>query len=147
MELDDIFREWAEDAHINPIEPGLASLYIASLHAKWLERLANERRTAKRYRLALVQLKNMLRSYYRGELDKDQLANLQREPYRKKLLKGDVEQEIDADQDVIKTNMKIIDQEEKVEALSEIMKQLSSRQFQISNHIKWHQLVGGGGHI
>ena len=143
MELDEIIREWAEDAKIDPLQPGLASIRTASIHAKWLGYLSEERRKLKRMRLALTQHKNVLRSYYKGEMDKDQLANLKREPFRKKLLKADVDQEVDADPDVINTQVKIIDQDEKVEALQEIMKQLTARQFQISKFIKWRALAGG----
>lgn len=143
MELDQIFQEWSVDAVIDPLEPGLASIRVGVLHSKWLTRLAEERMSLKRLRAAEVELRSLLKSYYRCELTKEDLDKLKREPYRKKLLKGDVEDEVNADKLVIQARLKIGEQEEKVSALEEILKNLSRREFQVSNHIKWRALVGG----
>lgn len=143
MELEQIFEEWAVDAVIDPLEPGLASIRVGILHSKWIKRLAEERIKLKNMREALVQLKKLLKAYYRGELVPEDLTKLRREPFRKRLLKGDVQEEVDQDDDVIRARLKIGEQEEKVAALDEILKNLSRREFQINNHIKWRALVGG----
>lgn len=67
-----------------------------------------------------------------------------KKPFNRKVLKSDVDMYISADSDFIDLNNKIENQKFKVKYLEEIIKQLNSRSFLISNIIK-HEIFKAGG--
>jgi hypothetical protein len=62
-----------------------------------------------------------------------------------RLLKNDVPVYMDADPDVIKINLQIGVQEEKVDVLESIIKIISNRGFSIKSYIDWKKFENGLG--
>jgi len=65
------------------------------------------------------------------------------EPFQYKLLKADVQEYIDADDNVIESKKLLALQEEKVNYLESIVKGLSTRGYLIKNAIDWKRFTEG----
>jgi hypothetical protein len=60
-----------------------------------------------------------------------------------KVLKSDVPQYIDTDEDIIKLNLKMYAQSEKVDYLEAIIKQIVNRGYQVKSIIDWEKFKVG----
>ena len=58
-------------------------------------------------------------------------------------MKAESEQYIQADKDIIQTNIKSVNQKEKMSILEEIIKNLNQRNFQIKNAIDYMKWTNG----
>ena len=76
-------------------------------------------------------------------MDETELESYDWEPFQYKLLKADVQEYIDADDDIIEGKKKISLQEEKVEYLESVVKSLSTRGYLIKNAIDWKRFTEG----
>jgi len=65
------------------------------------------------------------------------------EPFQYKLLKADVQEYIDADDNVIESKKLLALQEEKVSYLESIVKSLTTRGYLIKNAIDWKRFTEG----
>ena len=65
------------------------------------------------------------------------------EPFQYKLLKADVQEYIDADENVIESKKLLALQEEKVDYLEAIVRGLSNRGYLIKNAIDWKRFTEG----
>jgi hypothetical protein len=64
-------------------------------------------------------------------------------PPKGMIIKADIPMYMDADDDIIKMNLKIGYQQEKVEFLESIIKSLVNRGFQIKAAIEWQRFTMG----
>ena len=83
------------------------------------------------------------REYYSGRMTEEEMEALDWEPFQLKLLKVDIQEYIDADEDIIELKKKSALQEEKVEYLEAIVKGLSNRGYLIKNAIDWKRFTEG----
>ena len=83
------------------------------------------------------------REYFSGRMDEAELEAYDWEPFQYKLLKADIQEYIDADEDIIEDKKKISLQEEKVEYLESVVKSLSNRGYLIKNAIDWKRFTEG----
>mgnify|MGYP003642521522 FL=1 len=81
--------------------------------------------------------------YYRGELDISELKQYGWQPQPLKILRQDIPSYMDADDDIIEASLKIGAQEQKVEYLESIIKQINNRGFQIKSIIDWERFRTG----
>jgi hypothetical protein len=65
------------------------------------------------------------------------------EPFRLNVLKSDIPMYIEADQDIIKTNLRIAMQQEKVDSLESIIRSINNRGFLIKNAIEYEKFKVG----
>lgn len=143
MKLDDIHTLWADDCNIDRTELGEESLRIPKLHSKYLRMYSEERmllRKLEEERKELVKLKH---DYYRGILPEEDLKANGWTPFQLSVLKSDVPLYLDADQDVIKLNLKISVQQEKVDTLEAIVRSISNRGYLIKNAIEYEKFKVG----
>lgn len=144
MKLEDIYEMWEIDAKYDDLNLDKDSLHISSLHAKY-NRLLSETRSL--LRNAFIQKKaqyNTLREYYLGNLNNpDDLDRVKRPPFLHKVLKNEVNNYIDSDQDLIKIDTRIALLEEKVDVIVEIMKCIHKRSFDIKHAIEWRKFTQG----
>ena len=144
MKLEDIYEMWEQDAKYDDLNLDKDSLHISSLHAKY-NRLLSETRSL--LRSAFIQKKvqyNMLREYYLGNLNNpDDLDRVKRPPFLHKVLKNEVNNFIDSDQDLIKIDTRIALLEEKVDVIVEIMKCIHKRGYDIKSAIEWRKFTNG----
>ena len=143
MKLEDIHDMWGEDCDIDRTELGEESLKLPKLHSKYLRIYSEERLLLKKmeeYRKEYVKLKY---DYYRGILPEEDLKENGWQPFQLNVIKSEVPMYIESDKDVIKMNLRLAQQQEKVDVLDSIIKSIKDRGFQIKNAIEYEKFKVG----
>lgn len=143
MKLEEISQEWIKDSKIDTTELDVESIKIPQLHSKYLKVYFEERRKLKGLEFQSKELFLNKYEYYHGRLSDEELQQLNWEPFMKRLMKNEVDLYLESDKDIIQTNMRIVNQKEKLDMLEEILKNLNQRNFQIKNAIDWKKFTQG----
>ncbi len=143
MKFEEIQKLWSGDCEIDETELSQESIKIPQLHNKYLIIFHDERLRLRTMRFDHSKLLKVKREYFSGRMDATELEAYDWEPFQYKLLKADVQEYIDADDDIIEGKKKISLQEEKVDYLEAIVKGLSNRGYLIKNAIDWKRFTEG----
>ena len=143
MKFEEIQKLWSGDCHIDETELSQESVKIPQLHNKYLILFHDERLRLRSMRFDHSKLLKVKREYFSGRMDATELEAYDWEPFQYKLLKADIQEYIDADDDIIEGKKKISLQEEKVDYLEAIVKGLSNRGYLIKNAIDWKRFTEG----
>ena len=143
MKFEDIQKLWTRDCPIDETELSQESVKIPQLHNKYLILYSNEKLKFKEIKFLFSGLIKRKRDYYSGRMSAEELEAADWEPFRIKLLKVDVQEYIDADEDVIESKKLFALQEEKVNYLESIVKGLTTRGYLIKNAIDWKRFTEG----
>ena len=143
MKFEEIQKLWSGDCEIDETELSQESVKIPQLHNKYLILFHDERLRLRTMKFDHSKLLKVKREYFSGRLDETELEAYDWEPFQYKLLKADVQEYIDADDDIIEGKKKISLQEEKVEYLESVVKSLSTRGYLIKNAIDWKRFTEG----
>ena len=143
MKLEAIFEEWDKDSKIDKTHLGDEALKIPSLHNKYYRMLINERLQLRKYEEDMKQLRLDKNEFYVMGPTHETEEKGWKLPPQGKILKSDVNRYLDADNDVVKLNLKIGIQHEKVQFLVDIIKSLTNRGFQIKSAIDWEKFQVG----
>lgn len=142
MKLDEIIEEWRKDALFDDTELDTESLKVPSLHNKYLKIMSQARLTLRKLKIERKSLSKILREYYLGNLNNEEdLQDINRQPWLHKVMKQDVKEYIDTDDEMVNLDSKIEYTEEKIEVLTEIMRMINTRGYQIKNAIEWRALT------
>lgn len=144
MDIDAIVDEWKKDSEIDKTELGDEALRIANLHSKWLRVLTQERLKLLKYEAELKTLRKDKYEFYSQGPTKETNERGWEMPARGIILKNDIPMYMDSDRDVIDMNLKIGYQNEKVTLLTEIMRHINSRGYNIKAAIEWTRFTMGG---
>lgn len=143
MKLDEIHDMWDVDCEVDRTQLGEESLRLAKLHSKYLRFYSNERmllRKMEEERKVFIKLKH---DYFRGLLSEEELKEQGWKPFLMNVIKSEVPLYVEADQDVVKINLRIAVQQEKVDVLESIIKTIKDRGFQIKNAIDFRRFNEG----
>ena len=143
MKLDEILDMWAEDCLVDRTELGEESLKLPKLHSKYLRVFTEERLTLRKLEAERKEMLLLKHDYYRGILPEEDLKANGWEPFRLSIIKSDVPMHLEADQDIIKFNLKIAVQHEKVDTLESIIKSISNRGYLIKAAIDYEKFKVG----
>ena len=143
MKFEEIQKLWSGDCEIDETELSQESVKIPQLHNKYLIIFHDERLRLRTMRFDHSKLLKVKREYFSGRMDATELEAYDWEPFQYKLLKADVQEYIDADDDIIEGKKKISLQEGKVEYLESVVKSLSTRGYLIKNAIDWKRFTEG----
>ena len=143
MKFEEIQKLWTSDCPIDETELAQESVKIPQLHNKYLIFYSNEKLRLKTQRFDHSKLVKLKKEYYGGKMSQEELEAIDWEPFQHKLLKADVEQYVDADDNVIESKKILALQEEKVDYLEAIVKGLSTRGYLIKNAIDWKRFTEG----
>lgn len=144
MKIDDVVAMWQKDCKIDETELSLESLKIPSLHAKYLKIYSTQKLKLRALNLKRKELKVRLSDYYKGDLNNpEDLEEIGREPWPKKVLKQDLFDYVEGDVDMIALNTKIVYQEEFVDVLTEIVKNINGRGYVIKNSVDFLKFTMG----
>ena len=143
MKFEEIQKLWTSDCNIDETELAQESVKIPQLHNKYLIFYSNEKLRLKTQRFEHSKLVKLKKEYYGGKMSQEELEAVDWEPFQHKLLKADVEQYVDADDNVIESKKILALQEEKVDYLEAIVKGLSTRGYLIKNAIDWKRFTEG----
>lgn len=137
-------REMVEaDLKIDQTDLDTESLRTPQLHNKYLCIYHDEMLTLTALEHQLRRLAHNKREWYTGTMSKERLDELKWEPYQKRILRQDLDEFIEADEDIINIHAKIALQREKVEYLRAITKQITNRGWDIKNAIEWKKFING----
>jgi len=135
---------WAEDSKIDELNLGSESTRIPELHSKYLNHMSNVRLQLRKSEAALLKLRRIKMQYYRGELSKQELDALSWEQYLgPKPLKQDMNEMLDADDDIIEQMNKVEYIRTVADFLERVMRYLNSRTWDIKNSIEWTKFTNG----
>ena len=143
MKFEEIQKLWSGDCEIDETELSQESVKIPQLHNKYLILFHDERLRLRTMKFDHSKLLKVKREYFSGRMDATELEAYDWEPFQYKLLKADVQEYIDADDDIIEGKKKISLQEEKEDYLEAIVKGLSNRGYLIKNAIDWKRFTEG----
>ena len=143
MKFEEIQKLWTSDCNIDETELAQESVKIPQLHNKYLIFYSNEKLKFKEIKYLFAGLIKRKRDYYSGRMTAEELEAADWEPFQYKLLKADVQEYIDADENVIESKKLLALQEEKVNYLESIVKGLSTRGYLIKNAIDWKRFTEG----
>ena len=143
MKFEEIQKLWSGDCEIDETELSQESVKIPQLHNKYLILFHDERLRFRTMKFDHSKLLKVKREYFSGRMDETELEAYDWEPFQYKLLKADVQEYIDADDDIIEGKKKISLQQEKVEYLESVVKSLSTRGYFIKNAIDWKRFTEG----
>lgn len=140
MTLDELSDLWKEDAEIDQANAGEEALRIPILHHKYLSIHGRERTRLKKMYEAKKRLYIKLEGYYNGTIDG---KDIDRPPFQGRLTNEGVKKHIEADDEYVKRNFLIIDQEEVVDYCFDVVKQINTRNFNIKNYIDYLKYTNG----
>ena len=143
MKLEEILDMWSTDCNVDRTELGDEALKIPKLHSKYLRHFTEERLLLRKLEEDKRELLKTKHEYYRGTLPEEDLRANGWEPFQYNVLKSDIPMHIDADQDIIKMNLRIAMQSEKVDTLEAIIKSISNRGFLIKSAIEFEKFKVG----
>lgn len=141
MKLEEI-KEMAEvDLKIDRNNLSLSSAEVPTLVNKYYLIFIDEARILKMIEQKQMMVYKDLYDYYLHFAPPEVYI---KKPFNRKVLKGDVDMFISADQEFVDINNKIEAQKMKVKYLEEIIKQLNQRTFAVKNIIAFEQFKNGG---
>lgn len=143
MTLDEIFSLWEKDSVIDRTELTGASLDTPKLHHKYLRIHSKENLLLKKMEQDFNVLFKIKTEYYLGTLDFETIKEKGWEPNPLKILKAELPTYIKADTDIIKSNLTIAMQREKVSVLESIIKTITNRGFAIKSAIDYIKFQAG----
>ena len=143
MKIDDIYAQWEQDSHIDRSELGNEALNIPKLHHKYFKIFTNERLVLRKYEAELKQLRLSKNEFFTMGPTEDTHAKGWKLPPQGKVIRSDVNNYIEADQEVIDMSLRIGIQQEKIELLESIIKSLTGRGFNIKAAIEWEKFKVG----
>jgi hypothetical protein len=143
MKFEEIQYQWTLDCEMDETELSHESIKIPQLHNKYLIFYSNEKLKFKEIKYLFAGLVRRKRDYYSGRMTAEELEAADWEPFQLKLLKADVQEYIDADDNVIESKKLLALQEEKVNYLESIVKGLTTRGYLIKNAIDWKRFTEG----
>jgi len=143
MRFEELQKLWSGDCDIDETELSQESVKIPQLHNKYLIFFHDERLRLRNMKFEYGKLLKLKREYYSGRMTAEEMEAFDWEPFQFKLLKADIQEYIDADEDIIESKKKSALQEEKVDYLEAIVKGLSNRGYLIKNAIDWKRFTEG----
>lgn len=145
MQLTDIFDEWDKDAVMDKAYLEDVAINIPILHAKYSRLLSNQRLISYKRKADLAILRGDKRAWYLGEMSEDQLRRCGWPQYQGIVLKNQVDSILASDADLVSAQLKLDLVQENVFALTDIVKQINNRSYQIKPAVDYMKFKAGVG--
>lgn len=144
MKLHEILKEWDIDKKLDPLNAHSDLLSIPFLHGKYLNYLSDNRLLAQKAKYDYLRMKKLRREYYLGNLDYQTLKEHNWEQFDLKIgQKSSIELYLDSDEYLIKLQEKETYYKECVSICESIMKELTSRTFQLKEYLTHERFLAG----
>ena len=143
MKLEDIQELWHRDSEIDYTELGTESIRIPQIHDKYLKIFIDERLRLKGVEFELSKLVRTKTEYYSGKMSQEELEERGWEQYLGRLLKNEIANYIDSDDDTVKIKQQIVVLQEKINYLDAVIRMINNRGFQIKNALDWLKFSHG----
>ena len=143
MKLEDIQELWNKDSEIDYTELGTESIRIPLIHDKYLKIFTDERIRLKGIEFELSKMVRTKTEYYSGKMSQEELERRGWEQYLGRLLKNEIANYIESDDDVIKLKQQLVVLQEKINYLDSVIRMINNRGFQIKNALDWLKFTNG----
>ena len=143
MKLEDIQELWHRDSEIDYTELGTESIRIPQIHDKYLKIFTDERIRLKGVEFELSKMVRTKTEYYSGKMSQEELERHGWEQYLGRLLKNEIANYIESDDDVIKLKQQLVVLQEKINYLDSVIRMINNRGFQIKNALDWLKFSHG----
>jgi hypothetical protein len=140
--LENVLKNWQNDAVIDQTEPGKELLRIPVLHNKYLSILTKHKIASKKAHFDYLRMRKVKWEYFTGKMSKEELDEYGWEPFQF-ALKSDISTYLEADADLIKLLEKKVYHEETVSVIESIMNELKQRTWQLRSFIDYEKFIGG----
>ena len=141
MNLDKIQEMWQKDSVIAPDNLHDESLKIPQLHSKYYTVYNTITLLREKARTNYNTIRLERYNYYTGKAEPEVYVE---EPFPYKVREKDaIQRYMDADEKLIKVDLKIRYYDATLKFLEEIIKNVSNRTFQIKNAIEWNRFQAG----
>ncbi len=141
ISLVDILKEWKSDSEIDPSQIDIEAIKIPKLHSKYLTYLSISRNNYKKLREKKKEKEQILDDYYSGKIDG---RDINREAWQLSETKAGIEKRIESDSEIIQLNLEISKYQELTETLTEIIKHINQRNFQLKVAVDFLRFTNGG---
>lgn len=144
IKLEELNEEWTKDCNIDSTNIKLALLDIPKLHAKYIRHLNDHKKASLKVRFEYDKMKEIRTSYYLGHLDKETLDSYGWDQFDINVkTKGGIEKYINGDEILIKLLQKKSYHDLVVSTCEAILKELSSRTWQLKSFIDYEKFLSG----
>ena len=140
MDLEKLQEQVDKDLKLNDTELDLESLKTPQLHNTYMKHLTKYKLMLSRAESELHSIKREKWEYYTGKSDASVYA---KKPFNFKLLRQDVDQYIQSNEDYIKAKQKVDYLNATVDFLDRTIRQITNRTFTIKNAIDWRKFTSG----
>lgn len=140
MTLEELQELAEKDLKINDTELDLESLKTPQLHNKYMKHLTKFKLMLSKAEAEFAKTKRDLWEYYTGKADASVYAS---KPFDLKILRNDVDQYIQSDEEYIKSKQKMDYLNAVVDYLDRTIRQIQSRDWNIRNAIEWRKFTSG----
>jgi hypothetical protein len=140
--IDEVMDMWDKESPVDSTEPGKEILRIPTLHAKYVRILTNHSLAAKQCTFEYARMKKIKTEYYSGRMDDQDLKKFGWEPFRF-ILKSDMNVYIEGDDDLQRILAKKVLHDNVVEYCTMIVKELTSRTYQLRSYMDWEKFIVG----
>lgn len=142
MKLEDIMNEWQIDSAINEADLSTEVLKIPALHHKYYSLYLHEKSVLHKYEAKHKILRLEKFEFYTQGPNEETPVEWKL-PAAGRVLRADANTYVDADRDVINSNLLISLQRDKVEYLDSILKSFVNRGFNIKSAIDFQKFQAG----
>jgi hypothetical protein len=143
LKLEDIQELWNRDREIDYTELGTESIRIPLIHDKYLKIYTDERIRLKGLELELAKLVRAKTDYFSGRMSQEELDRRGWEQFLGRLLKNEIANYIESDDDTVKIKQQIVVLQEKINYLDAVIRMINNRGFQIKNALDWLKFSHG----
>ena len=140
--LKQVLDLWDIDSIIDSTEPGKELIKIPTLHAKYVRIMMRNIILSKELEQQLLALRKLKWDYYNGRLTQEELEKYGWKQF-KFILKSEIKDYIEADNDVLKIMTQKTLHDEVVSCCQSILKELQSRTYQLRSYIDWEKTIMG----
>tara|TARA_Y100001937_G_scaffold123021_1_gene185217 strand:- start:386 stop:823 length:438 start_codon:yes stop_codon:yes gene_type:complete len=141
MNLENLKAEVKKDLTIDKTDLASESIRIPQIHNKYLNFLMNDRLSLSKFDSDLVKLRHKKWLYYTGKMSQEELDDLGWDSFDLTVLKTDIDKFINADDDVILLQHKVVLLREKVNYLEGVMKAINNLNWNIRSAIDWMRMT------
>jgi len=143
MTLEQLHGVWATEHDIDFSQPDAAIRQIPILHHRWWQRYTDERMRFVATKQAYDLLRHLRFEYYTGRIDDDVRKAKGWPPQPLRLVRGEVDDYLAADELLQPLQAKVEMQEAKLKFIEGVIKSIDQRSFLIKNWIEWQRFSQG----
>lgn len=147
MTLEDLLIMWGEDSKINKSKLDDESLNTALLHSKYLEVYSGLKKNIQKRQQRLRKLELEKKQWLKGTMTREEedSRGWDHDPWKGQIkpLKGEMEEYIKTDDDVMIKREELNDREAMLEVVVEILDQLKWRHSHVRNAIEFMKFTSG----